>query len=796
MSLLLAWIVFPIVLGLIAIGCGLLVQQIAGLKLPGALVPPLGLSVVIVAATLTTKWGATAQFATPLVVALAVAGLGLWLSHPWSGLRIDGWALVSAIGVFAVYAAPIVLSGDATFAGYITLDDTPTWLALTDRAMDHGRTLTGLEPSTYQQVLTDYFNSGYPLGAFMVLGIGGKLTSQDVAWLFQPTIALFGAMLALSIYVTTARLVSSRPLRALIAFLGAQPALLVAYALWSGIKELAAAATIALICALVAATIDRWDKVRSVIPTAFALAALIAILTPAGGIWLVTPAIIVSVLLIRRGLVLFVRAATVLVVLVALLSVPAVSTARTFIRGAAGGAVTSTAEVANLGHPLDRLQLAGIWPATDFRTELHDPTLTHILIAVLAAAAVAGLVVAFRRRAWGMPLYLATALGGAGSAFFLERHGLSSPWLNAKMMAEASPAIVTAAVAGTAAVFEAGRRTEAIVACSAIAAGVLWSNGLTYSNAWLAPHSQLAELETVGERYANGGPSLMTEYQPYGARHFLRALDPEAASERRRRLVPLHDGQGLEKGLSADLDSFDLNSLLVYRTFVLRDSPMESRPPSVYRLVWQGRWYEVWQRPDRHRQILEHLSLGDAFNPAAVPACSEVLRLGQRASGEGGMLAAVIRPATPIVVDLTRGSYPPTWSAFGAGSLIANTTGVASLNISVPSAGRYGFWIGGSFRRTLTLVVDGRKVGSVRHQLNNSGQWTPLGQAALGRGPHTAELRYGGSRLAPGSGGFAFAMGPLVASRETADLPVTYVDPANARSLCGKRLDWVEALGT
>jgi hypothetical protein len=37
-------------------------------------------------------------------------------------------------------------------------------------------------------------------------------------------------------------------------------------------------------------------------------------------------------------------------------------------------------------------------------------------------------------------------------------------------------------------------------------------------------------------------------------------------------------------------------------------------------------------------------------------------------------------------------------------------------------------------------------------------------------------------------------MGPVVFSRTTADLPVTYVSPSAARTLCGKRLDWVEAL--
>ena len=73
--------------------------------------------------------------------------------------------------------------------------------------------MAGLAPSTYQQVFTDYFNSGYPLGAFLPLGIAGKLTGQDVAWLFQPMIALFAVMLALSIYALSARLVSSKPLR-------------------------------------------------------------------------------------------------------------------------------------------------------------------------------------------------------------------------------------------------------------------------------------------------------------------------------------------------------------------------------------------------------------------------------------------------------------------------------------------------------------------------------------------------------------------------------------------------------
>ena len=94
---------------------------------------PLGLALVIVAATFATHLATTAPLALPVVVALAVAGYGLGL--PRHGTRLDGWAIAAPVAAYACYAAPIVLAGQATFAGYITLDDTATWLALADRVM-------------------------------------------------------------------------------------------------------------------------------------------------------------------------------------------------------------------------------------------------------------------------------------------------------------------------------------------------------------------------------------------------------------------------------------------------------------------------------------------------------------------------------------------------------------------------------------------------------------------------------------------------------------------------------------
>ena len=138
MSTLLApWIGFPLVLLALSLGCGLVVERGAGMRLPGALVLPVGFAAVVVSSLIVTMHGATAELAAPAVVAMAVAGFVLARKRPRPA--VDWWALAAACGVFAVYAAPVVLSGEATFPGYIKLDDDSTFLANLDRVMERGR---------------------------------------------------------------------------------------------------------------------------------------------------------------------------------------------------------------------------------------------------------------------------------------------------------------------------------------------------------------------------------------------------------------------------------------------------------------------------------------------------------------------------------------------------------------------------------------------------------------------------------------------------------------------------------
>jgi hypothetical protein len=148
-------------------------------------------------------------------------------------------------------------------------------------------------------------------------------------------------------------------------------------------------------------------------------------------------------------------------------------------------------------------------------------------------------------------------------------------------------------------------------------------------------------------------------------------------------------------------------------------------------------------------------------------------------------------------VTLSTADYPEGWAVDRDGLLYPNRAGTVETELTVDRPGTYQLSLGGSFRDRMRVDVDGRTVADLRYRLNDSGDYTRLGDVILTPGRHTVRLQVSGPDLHPGSGGYPYGMGPLVLSSTTAeDEAVTFVDPASARSLCGKRLDWVEAIGS
>ena len=781
-----AWVIFPLVLTLLCVGLGLLVEVLAGRRVPGALLPLLGLATLTVVGLATTASESTASWTTAVAAILGLAGFAL-TGRRLPQLKPERGALIVAVAVFLVFGAPVILSGEPTFAGYIKLDDTATWFALTDRLMEHGRSLDGLAPSSYEATLSFNLAGWYPIGAFIPLGTGAKLANQELAWVFQPYLSLLAAYSALALWQLAARIQA----RGLAVFIASQAALLFAYAMWGGIKELVSVALIALVAALMPIVLERErQSLRGLLPLGIAAAAMVGVLSFGAGPWLVGLFGAAAVLVLQRlGLERLLRTAGLLLIwlvpliVIGLLGHPVFPDSNALL--------SDSSDLGNLAAPISPLQALGIWPAADFRLDREASLLSGLLIALALLAAVGGAWRALRDRDQALLVTLGgVAIGGGLIVVF------GSAWVNAKAFAVIAPFALLFAFAGLSALSRLGFRSVATIAAVLLAGGVIWSNVLGYGGVSLAPRAQLSELEQIGKRYADVEPSLMTEYQPYGVRHFLRDMAPEGASELRRRTVALADGSSLEKGESADVDRFALSELQFYRALVLRRSPANSRPPQPYDLSWKGDYYELWEKQMGQPEPIGHLPLGTAIDPASVPDCGEVLSLAAEAGPEGSLIAAGA-VAQPLAFEVGEVQRSGALEASAAGSSYLEPRGAGEFEVTaeIPEAGRYEVWLGGSLRPSYDLEVDGEEVDTGRQQLNTAGNYIPLGSVELEPGSHTFKVSIGSADLHPGSAGSDGPVGPLVIQRTSSSPPrLTSVPASAARSLCGQPWDWIEAM--
>ncbi len=800
MSLLFTWLLLPFVFGLLCLGIGLLAERLAGSVLPGAALVPLGFAVAVVVGQAICTFDLTARLLTPILA--ACAAVGFVVSKPWrEGWRLSRWELSAAAGVYAVFAAPVVASGQETFTGYIKLDDTATWMAFTDWIGGHGPSVHGLAPSSYEATLAVNLNGGYPWAGFTPLSAAHQLIGVDVAWVIQPFMASLAAMLALTISSLIEPLVANRGLRALGAFIAAQPALLYGYYLWGGIKEIESTLLLALI-ALLATRTEPWRKVpRAALPLAFGSAALFGVYGLGGAIWLV-PLFAIALVIAGfaagwcRGAVAIAAAAA----LTLAVGLPAV------VRGVAAqanrelyaptGSGIPGNPLGNLVRPLNPSQVAGIWTTADFRLAPGHLVINYLLIAVSSAAAAYGVWRAWGERAWSLPTWV--GFGFIGGAVVIVA---GSPWVDGKVWATLSPVIPAAAVAAAALLFASGRRLPGTLLFGVLGAGILVSNLLAYTQVTLAPRDELVELSAIADQIRGSGPTLMSDDQIYGVRHFLRDADPEGVNQLRRRKILTRDGTTADKTLIGGVDAIALSSVLEYRTIVVRRSPVASRPPANYQLVRRGGYYDVWQRPEHstgaHGRILDHFAFGGELDPGEMPSCDRVLAVAATASAQSGGGQLVAAPAPPVwVTSLPRLNVPNDWRR-GNYLIPGDGAGQVRATFEVDRPGDYEIWLGGSIRAAVKTAVDDRSAGYVRHHLVSGIGYTRLGKAQLTPGRHKLLLSFSGADLHPGSWRSAtldFPIGPIVVAPAPTAADLTSVAPAQAASLCGRRWDWIEVV--
>ena len=494
-DLLLNWLLFPAVLLGLAIGSALLLEAILGRRLPGALLPGAGLARDHSGGSVTTAVGRPGGLTIPLLVALAAAG---WLvSLPWARGGPNPAAAACAALAFAIFAAPVLFSGEATFAGYIKLDDTSTWMTLTDHVLEHGRDVEHARPVHLRGHAADQPRlSSYPIGTFLPLGAATALSGQDVAWTIQPYMAAAAAILALGMWEVSAARAAAR----LDARGRRRPGLRLGAALRlralgrhqgdrhrrpGGHRRRPRPAAIA--------ARSGW---REAVPLGIVAAAIVGTLSAGGVVWLV------PILAGALALAVLTRGAE------SALGARRRSRRRCRARPAGparGRPLPAVLErcphqrdrarqpdrapplrpdrryLAGRGLPRrPRRRRAGGDPDRDRRDRRRDRGLGR------------------PARARGAFLLFVVGVPLAG----LVIYAIGSPWVDAKALASASPAILLAALCGAGALYLEGRRIEGGLLGAAVAIGILWSAGLAYRDVSLAPRDQLAELERIGERYS------------------------------------------------------------------------------------------------------------------------------------------------------------------------------------------------------------------------------------------------------------------------------------------------------
>jgi hypothetical protein len=804
------WLVFPIIILATSVGCGLLVERIGGWVLPGTILPGVGLALVVVIASLVTQSASLSVTATWFVVGLALLG---YLMSPRRVLRLrtERWALGVGVLVFLVFAAPVLAHGHPDFLGYGVDGDPVFHFLLTREVLAHGhRSIAALpyQSSEAVQLMQGYLTSAYPLGGDVAVGALRPLVGQDIPWIYDPFLATALAFGGLALFELLHAAVRSRPLRALCAFIAAQAGLAYSFFLISSIKELLTTWLVTLFVVLGARILRRGPSPRSLAPLLVVAAAELYVLAVPAVAWLGIPAAVFVVLcLVRvRGSLRRPRPRSVAAVIAALAGGAAIALP-VLLSGATSfqvttGVLTSTANtdngIGNLLAPLNLWQIMGIWPNGNYRLPITlHVALVYALLWLAVGSAILGALWMIRRRAWG-PLVLLLGNGIAAWAL-LEQ---STPYAASKVMAILSITAVLAAMLGAVALHDLVRPWLGWTLAAILALAVLWTNSESFRQAPLGPSARLAELSTINSRFEGEGPTYYDLWDFEWPAYFLRSMgpylphlngDPVPPPGTKVRSLP-------QLQYPWDLGDVSYGFQTPFRTIVIGRSPLATRPPADYRLVYQGRYYDVFRRSSSPT-VLRHVVAGDVadaplYNPPAL-SCRRITRLGSQALAEHARLAFAA-PTVVASVKATQSLHPSTWVPLPVaadpipdGLTLKPTGGILTADLNVPSAGRYTVWVQGNLTQTMTVSLAGQRVGSIAQQIGPGSIFTDVGALHLPSGRQPVILRRSPeSPFVPTSP--ADSLGEVAITRTGAPPALHTISATDARALCGRRLQWIE----
>ena len=792
METLLAFIWAPLVLYGLSVGLAMLAERVLRVDLPNALLAPVGLALLISLVMPVYRLGGASGLV--LAITLPCALIGFALTRRSLRARLNpGSAGFAALGAYALYMAPVALTGHWTWPGYNFVNDTASNFIYAELLSRQGMTLPSAIDSTTTVIQAAPINLGYPVGAHGLLATVQPLTGAGLPAVYHPIIAAIAGLAAMSM-AHLARRAGLGPLPAAVAgLLPVGAVLMYRYGLHGSIKEELVVALMATAAALARLALDRDLSIRLAVLIALCAAALLHVFSAVGAAYaLVLGVLLLAVALVEgRGVVAIGRLAGAGVAIGVLAVAVSLSDVTSFARHA-GDAFASEggASTAYLGHllralPLD--QVAGVWFSRDYREPVPPQYATEntIVVVVIALLAVVGIVLELRRRRpAGLLLLLPMAAVAAALAPRL------SPYAGGKLLVVLSPAVVLmAAIGGFALLAQRMRWLQVVagLALSVLVVGMFLSDSLGYRMVTLAPTDRTDAMTDAAVHATGDGVWLVNEWEEF-AKYFMRDIKVNAAFEAESpRPAEMRDPRPIF-GRYYDLDALTLEYIDSFSGIIKRRSPAASRPPASFKLSYENDYYEVWKR-QASPTVIEHLPLQRRNLPTDQPRCEGVRELAVRARPHDRLVAAS-RSETVLADPLHARLRPPGWvpNVDPPGTVTPVTPGEMLFRPRM-SSGRYRVWLRGSFGRPTAVYVNERKVGDA-DEINTPGQWEQVGEVKLAQGAHRIRLERPGAFPAPGNS-FPGVLGPVALER-VAPTRLTTVSPRQAARLCGRDWDWIE----
>ena len=783
----------PVAAWLTALGTGLAIERVARATLPNALLLPLGLAGGIVLSYALYALGASDVAPVVLLVLVSLAGLAFARGGLRSRLN-PGLPAVAGIFVFLFFMLPVLVTGHWLWVGYNFDNDTSVQFLLTAHLKTLGTQMVP-QVNTGSAVIDTYLATAYPLGAHAELATLSGLLHTGPEVVYQAYLSVLAALIALTVAATATPAIGSRR-AAVLGIAAASANLFFQYTMQGNIKEIATAAMTVAAFALIAEAVRAKRSYPGVAVSAVPLAATLCTYGAAGAPYVLAAIGGVALTLVVNARRLprpsWIGPALLGAALIAVLSIPALvgfSTLYHVAQGVVGSANkgVSTSVLGQLLRPLPLSQISGVWLAGDYRQEIvaHPASgLTTWSTVLILVALIPGVLVSVWRRDAG-PL-VATITTGLVLLIVIPR---VTPYAGGKVYAIASPVVVW--VAGVGLCSLGWRRLRVLTALLGVAVtvAIISSDILAYHIDQASPIPRMLAIRATAEHFASDGPVLFNESDEF-IKYFAGSTDTIAPFDSiTPDQVQLISSSDIFDRFF-DLDQEKLSYVESFPVIVTRRSPIASRPPANYKLVYSNRFYLGWERQKRP-VVLAALGLQSEWRGAAIPACHAVAALVRRAPHGAELIDAVTPPVTGFQV-LYAPDRPFPWGLDEDpyNSVTAKGPGKVLETVSVPVSGLYRAWVQGSFPRALRVLVDGKLVGEV-NGLDSVDQWSAAGTVALSAGKHVLEIYRGGGTIFPGDGSFEAEVGYAMLAEVGSEV-MRAVPLSHWHSLCSSASDWIE----